>query len=263
MKRSTYASGASGAPESNDNEQPTALWLSVRSRRLVGAGLVLVIVLLGVRWYTGTAHTPIVTGTQVLAPDSVVARVHVDPEQPLRSIDTETVTHQIEHHPWIKTATVRAQRFRNRLALHIEERTPVGRVVDDAGQLDFYLDAYGYAMPPRADTTFDAPSVHDETLTYQEVDAVANDDLQAMLQALAQSEMTADKISEVHVDPNHTIHLYVTHPSGHSVAVRFGENEYSKKLRHLEMFYDHVLESTTDSIGTIDLRFREQIVTQP
>jgi len=239
--------------------RPTAIAASI-----VAVGLIVLVGALGWRWFAGgTLHAVHVSGTTVLAPDSVRVLTDLRRGQPLRDVDAERTTQRLNGHAWIQDSQVSVQPFRNRVDVQVKERIPQGRWVAPNGTPRFFLDAEGHALPARTDTTFDVPLVYDDSVSYHESEPVVRPATQQALEALSETDTVRTMISGLRTDPDHTVRLYVTHPEGYTITVRLGNANYRSKLQRLKSFHTHVLPHTTDSVRTIDLRFEGQVITQP
>ncbi|PEN05760.1 hypothetical protein CRI93_11690 [Longimonas halophila] len=226
-----------------------------------------VLVLVGAlawRWAAGgTVSAVHVSGHTVLSADSVRTLADLQTGQPLRTVEPERTAGRLNKHPWIAESTVRPRPFRNRVDIKIQERTPYGRWVTPRGSPRFFLDANGHALPARSDTTFDVPLVYDDSVSYHTTEPVVRPATQQMLRALATADTARALISGFRTDPDHAVDLYVTHPEGYTMTVHMGHTRYSNKLQRLKAFHTHVLPYTDGPIRTIDLRFEEQVITQP
>ena len=244
---------------SGSANRPTVIAASV-----VAIGLVVLLGALGWRWFAGgTLQSIRVSGTAVLAPDSVRTLSTLRIGQPLHEVDPGRTANRLHRHPWISESQVRVQPFRNQVDVRVEERTPKGRWVAPNGTPRFFLDAAGHALPARTDTTFDAPLVYDDSVSYHATEPVVRPATQQALRALSDTDTVRAIISGFRTDPDHTVRLYVTHPQGYTMTVQLGKSDYRSKLRRLEAFYTHVLPHMSEPVRTIDLRFENQIITQP
>ncbi len=232
-----------------------------------GVVVLAVLVLVGAltwRWVAGgTVRAVDVSGHAVLSADSVRTLADLQIGQPLRTVEPERTAARLTEHPWIAESTVHVRPFRNRIDIKVQEHRPYGRWVTSMGSPRFFLDADGHALPARSDTTFDVPLVYDDSVSYHTTKPVVRPATQQMLRALATADTARALISGLRTNSDHAVDLYVTHPEGYTMTVHMGHTRYPNKLQRLEAFHTHVLPYTDGPIRTIDLRFKEQVITQP
>ena len=242
----------------------SALWPPSAATAVVAVTVLVLVGALAWRWAAGgMLHTLHVSGNEVLSADSVRTLSGLQTGQPLHTVTPNRAANRLERHPWIEQSTVQVRPFRNRVDVEVRERTPRGRWVAPNGTPRFFLDARGYALPPRPDTTFDVPLVYDDSVSYHTTKPVVRPATQQALHALAATDTARALVSGLYTAPNHTVDLYITHPDGYTITVHLGNGHYADKLQRFEAFHTHVLPHTSDPVRTIDLRFEEQVITRP
>lgn len=238
--------------------------LSSPVARLAVLAALVVLGLLVWRWTAGgTVGAVRVSGQAVLSADSVRTLSGLAQGQALRTVDAEAVAARLEQHAWIAESTVQPRPFRNRVDISVRERVPQGRWVAPDGTPRFFVDAEGIALPTRTDTTFDVPLVYDDSVSYHATEPVVRSATRQALRALSAAPTAQALTSGLHTRADHAVALYVTHPEGYTITARLGHPPYPTKLQRLEAFFAHVLPGKDDPVRTIDLRFDNQVVTQP
>jgi cell division protein FtsQ len=225
---------------------------------------VLALGLLGWQWQSSvTVGQVAVTGVHHAPADTVRHLARVDSGTVMETIDGALVADRVSRHPWVKQAEITKQRARRTLLVSVTERTPAALVVDGDGHPAYYLDRAGYAMPLPDSADYDVPLVRGLGAEYHPVQQVAPPSLRQMLDALPRAE-AEPLVSELTIAPDSSVRL-LTAPIGTygALPVRMGNGTLVPKLRRLRAFAEQVLaDSSKNTIGEIDLRFDEQIVTR-
>jgi len=197
-----------------------------------------------------------VTGASRLRPEEVVAASGIGPGTNLFRLDRGTVVARLEALPLIRRAEM-VRRFPNQVTLAVEERRPF--TLAHAGRLH-WIDEQGVNLG--AETRAVAPKA-------PVITGLAPADLSAdggpsarvaagisLLRVLLRSETTLlQQISEIDVSRPDGPVLYTVD----GIEVRLGADDWEARLGRLQGVLAQV-RSGGEAVGTIDLRFRDQVV---
>lgn len=194
---------------------------------------------------------------------------HFVSEEQLREIDIPTGIHpdslntldiisRVEQIAYVKQAVIDVEPSGN-VTIQISERQPIAMLLD--GDSEIYIDREGIRLPMVLGKTanvpllygFDAGPVGD-TLSGQHAGPVT--DFLVELQKKPVSDAT---ISEVVWTENGIVAL----TNQHGVKLIFGKEDFASRLRNWEAFYAEIIKQKgIETMQSIDLRFRKQIVTR-
>lgn len=159
--------------------------------------------------------------------------------------------------PYVEDVAVRMT-YRGTLTIEIIERQPIGLL---AGKPESYFDKAGIQLPAQMGEWVDVPIVYGfksvtpgDTLTGSEFNQVKD-----FLSTAIRDPFCWATISEVAWSKNEGV---VALSSENGVKLLFGRNRFEEKVSHWKTFYqDVVTHKGINDFRTVDLRFRNQIVT--
>jgi len=215
---------------------------------------------LGARWALTSPRFTVtevaVTGASRLRPEDVVAASGIGPGTNLFRLDRGAVVARLEALPLIRRAEM-VRRFPNRVTLAVEERRPF--TLAHAGRLH-WIDEQGVNLGP--ETRAVAPKAPVITgLAPSDLSADGGPSARvaagiALLRVLLRSETTLlQQISEIDVSRPDGPVLYTVD----GIEVRLGADDWEARLGRLQGVLAQV-RSGGEAVGTIDLRFRDQVV---
>lgn len=175
------------------------------------------------------------------------------------SVAFDSIFMDLKSLPYVKDATV-SMGIRGTLTFNIKEKEPIAMLVD--GSRRVYLAEGGFKLPIVPRKVKDVPLVYGfsahplrDTLTsnsYQQVEQ--------FLIAARENELGWITISEVTWNEHEGV-VALTYENG--VKLLFGEGQFRDKIKNWEAFYtDVVPQKGLGSFTSIDLRFKDQIVTR-
>jgi len=197
-----------------------------------------------------------VTGASRLRPEDVVAASGIGPGTNLFRLDRGAVVARLEALPLIRRAEM-VRRFPNQVTLAVEERRPF--TLAHTGRLH-WIDEQGVNLGP--ETRAVAPKA--PVITGLAPADLAGDGGPsarvgagiALLRVLLRSETTLlQQISEIDVSRPDGPVLYTVD----GIEVRLGADDWEARLGRLQGVLAQV-RSGGEAVGTIDLRFRDQVV---
>lgn len=173
------------------------------------------------------------------------------------SVDYDSIFSSVRELPYVKQVAVRMS-FRGTLTVEIDERQPMGML---AGKPTAYFDEDGVVLPSVLGKWVDVPIVYGfkslapgDTLTGSDFTHVKE-----FLIAARDDPFGWESLSEVAWSEQEGV---VALSSENGVKLLFGRNEFGQKVNHWKTFYkDVVSHRGINSFRTVDLRFRNQIVT--
>ncbi len=239
-------------------------------RRAMGAIFLLSLILIaagcaarGARsWKRGLeVRTIQVRGNRIVPSADLVKLAAVHPGDRLFDVDIAAVQKRVLASPFVRSA-VATRDTPDRITITVAERVPVAAVAADKMYL---LDAEGYVMPAaRTERTFDLPVLTGSIPAGQCVpgarirDESVGESLALLSAAQLLSEELSRRISEVHIDQDKGILLYMA-DSG--VPVVYGHGDAPDKLVKLDEFWrEFVSRRGTNELQYVDLRFDGQVV---
>lgn len=173
------------------------------------------------------------------------------------SVDYGGIFGSLRELPYVKDVAVRMS-FRGTLTIEIDERQPIGLL---AGKPTTYFDESGIQLPGRAGHWVDVPIVYGFRQTAPG-DTLKGPDFAQVKEFLIAAKNDAfgwATLSEVAWNENEGV---VALSSENGVKLLFGRNGFDQKVTHWKAFYqDVVTHKGIHSFRTVDLRFRNQIVT--
>lgn len=161
--------------------------------------------------------------------------------------------------PYVKDATV-SMGIRGTLTFHIYEREPVALLVD--GSKRMYVAEGGIKLPIIPEKIEDVPLVYG--FSAQPISDTLKSDsykqVEDFLIAAKSNDLGWITISEVSWNDSEGV-VALTYENG--VKLLFGRDEFEKKMDNWKAFYTEVIaKKGIDSFSSIDLRFKDQIITR-
>ncbi|MCB0635017.1 MAG: cell division protein FtsQ/DivIB [Lewinella sp.] len=176
-------------------------------------------------------------------------------------VDVERVERVLEEDPFVQDAEayVGAQ---NRLNIHVVQREPVLRVMDNNG-LDYYLDADGQQMPPSAHYTARVLVATGNLPPYEELfreqEANTLNHVFALNELLREDDFLRALVEQIYVNNRGELTLA---PSVGNQVILFGRYQQAEeKLHRLKVFYREGLPyKGWNAYRSFDLRYNGQVV---
>ena len=179
------------------------------------------------------------------------------------TIAPQLIVDRLQRHPWIHSA--RAVCYPTGTThVQIYERVPRLLVLTENGDTAYYLDDYGYMMPPAAHMVFDVPLVRGVPEPYHAVQPVKNTEVRNLLTLLPRIVSQMDfLISEFEIAGNGLTLIARAMGGDHTAVVRLGFEDWEERLDRLYDFWDKEVAGREDRVfDVIDLRFNGQIITR-
>lgn len=173
------------------------------------------------------------------------------------SVDYEGIFDSFSQLPYVKEVAVRMS-HRGSLTIEIDERQPIGLM---AGKPITYFDESGIQLPGRPGKWVDVPIVYGfrQTTPGDTLEGRDFTQVKEFLIAAKNDLFGWATLSEVAWNKNEGV---VALSSENGVKLLFGRNRFDQKITHWKAFYqDVVSQKGINSFRTVDLRFRNQIVT--
>ena len=197
-----------------------------------------------------------------------IAGIHYTDSTLVHSLVDSTLTPQmivdrLQRHPWIHSA--RAVCYPTGTThVQIYERVPRLLVLTENGDPAYYLDEYGYMMPPAAHMVFDVPLVRGVPEPFHAVHPVKNAEVRNLLTLLPRIGSEMDfLVSEFEIAENGLILIARAMGGDHTAVVRLGSEDWEKRLDRLYDFWDKEVAGREDRVfDVIDMRFNGQIITR-
>jgi cell division protein FtsQ len=175
------------------------------------------------------------------------------------SVNYRTVFEALHSLPYVKSLNV-SMNYRGRLTFNVSEHEPIGLIVDGSNRK--YVAEGGILLPVVPGKARDVPLVYGFPAAAA-VDSLTGkkwDRMEEFLTEARKSSVSWVTLSEVAWNDREGV-VALSHENG--VKLVFGHEDYSDRLSHWELFYtDVVTRQGIDAFSRIDLRFRNQIVTQ-
>lgn len=250
------------------------------STAIVIIGAVVGLVMVANRWSGHeTLQSVRITGRGVLDSAEVISRAMITEGEPLQSLDLAAIEQGIASHPFIEKASV--YRGENgTLVVEIVERAPVAATVIDGKLL--YIDSTGAILPQRfSRASIDLPLIQGIEAPPQRrrtasMGSAASDSasgrirldsahtaeaLEVMKALRSYSDVLYRQVSEVRRNPDGEYNFIM---ADGGMRVILGElGDLARRLRKLDLFLTSVVaEKGASNIGTVDLRWRGQVVVQ-
>jgi len=173
------------------------------------------------------------------------------------SVDYSSLYASFRKLPYVEDVAVRMS-YRGTLTVEITERQPIGLL---SGKPVTYFDEAGVLLPSQPGTWVDVPLVYGFKQTTPG-DTLSGKDftqIKDFLMAAKNDPFGWATLSEVAWNENEGV---VALSSENGVKLLFGRNRFDQKVTHWKAFYqDVVTRRGINSFRTVDLRFRNQIVT--
>jgi len=175
------------------------------------------------------------------------------------SVDFHSLTGPLKTLPYVQNVSMEMG-FRGKLTLNIQERQPLGLIID--GDKSVYFDKNGIRLPDRLQKSVDVPLVYGFSAEPM-ADTLKSDDflqIRDFLTSAKQNSFGWLTISEVAWNDREGV-VALSHENG--VKLIFGKDDFENKFSHWEAFYAEVVSRKgINSFRTVDLRFRDQIVAE-
>ncbi len=226
---------------------------------LVVVGGLLALVVMANRWSNREVIKSIaISGNEVLDSTEIAALLGVEEGTSLSQVDLAELEGRVIDHPFIKGGVI--WKGTEGLVLDVEERSPVAVTIMRGRAV--YLDDRGVPLPFRFGVATPDVPVLDGVLEGEEIDSAR----------VAEGIRVATLLREYGAGLDHRISTIQRSRSGEysfrlvdgDLLVRVGpKEEVRSRLPKLEAFLNHVLlQEGTARFGTIDLRWRGQVVAE-
>ncbi|MDX1911993.1 MAG: cell division protein FtsQ/DivIB [Saprospiraceae bacterium] len=179
----------------------------------------------------------------------------------LATLEVERMERVLEGDPFVKNADAYIDQ-NNQVHIHIEQREPLLRVLDNNGG-NYYLDATGKKMPPSknfaARVIVATGNVSPYTPEFREKRRSTLKDLFLLAQTLLADEFLADFIQQIHV--NNAGEFTLVPLIGDQKIVLGPARKLDEKLRNLKIFYQEAMPyEGWRKYETINLKYSGQVV---
>lgn len=175
------------------------------------------------------------------------------------SVDFRALTEPLKTLPYVKNVSMEMG-FRGKLTLNIQERQPIGLIIDNGKSA--YFDQDGIKLPDRLQKSVDVPLVYGFPIEPM-ADTLNSKDFKQVRDFLISAKQNSFgwlTISEVTWNDREGV-VALSHENG--VKLIFGHDDFENKFNHWEAFYAEVVSRKgINSFRTVDLRFRDQIVAE-
>lgn len=175
------------------------------------------------------------------------------------SVDFRSLTEPLKALPYVQNVSMEMG-FRGKLTLNVQERQPIGLIIDDGKSA--YIDHDGIKLPDRLQKSVDVPLVYGFPVEPM-ADTLSSDSylqVRDFLVSAKQNSFGWLTISEVTWSERDGV-VALSHENG--VKLIFGHDDFENKFSHWEAFYAEVVSRKgINSFKTVDLRFRDQIVAE-
>lgn len=175
------------------------------------------------------------------------------------SVNFETLFDDLKALPYVKDATV-SMGIRGTLTFHIYEREPLAMLVD--GSRRIYVAEGGIKLPIVPEQVKDVPLIYGFTANPMSdtLKSESYKQVQDFLIAARSNELGWITISEVAWNDSEGV-VALSYENG--VKLLFGRDQFREKMDNWRAFYTEVVSRKgLDSFQSIDLRFKDQIVTR-
>jgi hypothetical protein len=173
------------------------------------------------------------------------------------SVDYAGIYSSLIELPYVRDVAVRMT-YRGTLTVEVTERKPVGLL---AVKPETYFDSAGVQLPAQPGIGVDVPLVYGfkPTSPGDTLKGKGFDQIKEFLNAASRDPFGWATLSEVAWNENEGV---VALSSENGVKLLFGRNRFDQKVSHWKTFYqDVVAHRGINDFRTVDLRFRNQIVT--
>lgn len=192
---------------------------------------------------------------------------------PLKGIDVNRIERIIYTNPWVASANAYLT-INGILNIEIEQRTPIIRIINEAGE-SYFIDSTGRTMPwssnytPRTLIASGHINERFEQSKKLKMDEVINndtlkthtrlDDLYTMAKLILADEFWSAYVEQIYVNRNNEIELV---PKVGKHKIIFGNSDdMIERFWKLKLFYTEGLNHTGwTSCDTLNLKFRNQVV---
>lgn len=175
------------------------------------------------------------------------------------SVNYATLYDAIQPLPYVKEIHV-SMNFRGRLTFNIGEYEPIGLIVNGSERM--YVTGEGILLPVMSGKAEDVPLIYGFRTASpgDSLKSSAWKQMETFLTEAKKSTVNWATLSELAWNENEGV-VALSHENG--VKLVFGHEEFPERLAHWELFYtDVITHEGIDRFRLIDLRFRNQIVTQ-
>ncbi|MCY4170963.1 MAG: hypothetical protein OXE59_05525 [Bacteroidetes bacterium] len=197
-----------------------------------------------------------ISGMEYIDPESVHSLIGSTFSPPL-------IVDRLQRHPWIHG--VHAVCYpTGTMQIDVNERQPWLLAVSDEGYPIYYIDEFGFMMPPQRHISFDVPIIRGMDEVYHPMKAVTHQNVQklvAMIPTLPAEILTI--ISEFEVTDTGLNMILRDSEMNHVLVAQLGNEQWKHRLHKLRAFWIENDWNQADQVpGMIDLRFRGQIITR-
>ncbi len=226
---------------------------------VIGVGVLVLALAAGI-WAVsgGSVRSISVKGATFTSTDRILAAAAVDVGTVHDDIPFVEAIARVERLPHVKQAFL-ALSPTGTLTIRVEERRPLARVVSETGQA--WVDADGLLMPVVRDAGIAVPTLRGFRTSLG--DTLKSDAFQrtrAFLLAFHSREIAPLTLAELAWVPGTGITARTTDGQARLV---FGTDAFPERLDAWEAFYAQIVPyKGIDRFRTVDLRYRDQIVTQ-
>jgi cell division septal protein FtsQ len=174
------------------------------------------------------------------------------------SLNYRQIIQRVEQLPYVKQASL-VEIPPHTLEIRIEERRPIGLLV--SSDQTIYMDAEGVLLPTIPEKMPEVPLVYGITIPSKAI-KLSGTSIQVMsrfLSALDQNELSKITLSDIAWVNGDGI---VAFTGDYGTRLTFGMDDFDRKLRAWNGFYAQIVPKIgLSSITTVDLRYRDQVVT--
>ena len=175
------------------------------------------------------------------------------------SVNYASIFEALRPLPYVKDIDV-SMNFRGRLTFTIGEYEPIALIVDGTERM--YVSDDGVLLPLVPGRAKDVPLVYGfrASAPGDSLSGAAWEEMEQFLTEAKKSTVNWATLSELAWNETEGV-VALSHENG--VKLVFGREDFSERLAHWELFYTDVIRHEgIDKFRLIDLRFRNQIVTQ-
>lgn len=208
----------------------------------------------------------LLTGTQYVSREEAMNAVGLPPAGKLASginifkMSMEEKRKQLESIPWVEKATV-TRAYPNRLAVHIEERTPVA-FVNLGGHIKL-VDAHGVLLEKPDRASFNFPVVTGLESSSGPADRAARLNVYSLFAHDVADDASGAGwiVSEVNVADVDDLKAMLA-KDRETVELHFGRSNFAERFRNFLVLLPE-LKKSGRAVDSIDLRYGQQVVVKP
>jgi len=178
---------------------------------------------------------------------------------PADSVRFDPIFEDLKSLPYVQDVDV-TMNFRGTLTFRIAEHEPIAMLVDGSNRS--YVAEGGIKLPVYPEKIRNVPLVYGFSAqpVADTLNSNAYQQVEDFLTTARQNDLGWITISEVAWNNREGV-VALTHDNG--VKLLFGEHDFEQKLKNWQAFYTNVVsQKGIQSFNSVDLRFRDQIVTR-